>query len=160
MHSNILWVIDIDGTLADNRHRSDLIKPPDPRWDQYFDYGLVLEDSPIPGALEHFEQGRFKHGDHVILTARPERSRSATEAWLHRHQFVVLETRILMKPDMIRHQRASIFKPAALSVLAEDNPTKRIILVEDHPDVLQVLKGTQFGTRTAPQCWTDESCWR
>jgi len=157
---DILWAIDVDGTLADNTHRSYLLQPPTPEWDRYFEYDLTLADSAIPAAVPHFEKGVFKYGEHLILTARPERARRATETWLMREGFVTSKTRILMKPDMIRFQRSTLFKPAALAVLAEEYPGRRIILVDDHREVIEVLKGTMFETRPAPECWEDPVCWK
>jgi hypothetical protein len=150
---SILWAIDVDGTLADNSQREYLLRLPTPDWDAYFDYDLTLEDKPIKEALQHFESGRFLHGEHLILTARPERARKATETWLHREGFVTEDTRILMKPDMIRFQRSTLFKPAALEVLAAEHPGRKIVLVDDHLGILEVLVGSPFETRAAPNCW-------
>lgn len=155
----ILWAIDVDGTLADNSHRNHLLQDP-PDWDRYFSGQLISKDSPLPTALPFFNNGKFKFGDHVILTARPDRGnvRLYTEGWLFRFNFIEPETRVLMKPDLIRFQRSSVFKPSVLEVLAAEYPDHRVILVDDHREILKACEG-RFETRAAPECWETQQCW-
>lgn len=152
-----VWVLDVDGTVANNQHRSHLISGPTPDWAAYFQYNLVMEDSPIETAQTHFVDGNFKHGPFLYLTARPESARIATTRWLMANGFATPWTRILMKPDIIRLQRSSIFKPCALRGLQEEY-AHPLVMVDDHPDVLSALADTEFETRTAPNCW-EEECW-
>jgi hypothetical protein len=157
MSAKKLWAIDIDGTVADNSHRTHLILSLDPDWDSFFN--LMWTDRPIEAARRHFEGGSFKHGPHVILTARPEYTRENTTRWLIEHGFATESTKIYMKPDLIRFQHSQIFKRSALEVLAATEFVgHEITLIEDQLKIRKALEGTEFKTLAAPECWED-ACW-
>ncbi len=83
-----LYVIDIDGTVANNKHREHYIKRVKPDWDGFFSDEEVIKDKAIPEARKHFKDGEFIHGEHKWLTARVEISRAVTAEWLKKTGFV------------------------------------------------------------------------
>lgn len=166
--TNSLYVIDIDGTIADCQHRIHLIRDangnekPKTEWGPLFAPEQIAADTPIGPAFRHFSSfGEFNHGPHVFLTSRPESCRVATMDWLVKHKFappVPGVRRLVMKPNCVRLMRAMVFKPAALEVLQSEYPEYQLVLIEDYDRVLEAvdLMGS-VRTLKAPECWTDGS---
>lgn len=76
----VTLIVDIDGTLADDGHRKDLI----PDWDRYFD--AMGEDTPHHAIVE-LVNAMYESGYYVVLcTGRPDSHREDTEAWLLEHE--------------------------------------------------------------------------
>lgn len=72
---------DIDGTLADARHRAHLVSGAAKDWLRYFD--AAEADSPIMPVIDlACALGRL--GEVIYVTARPETHREPTGAWLAR----------------------------------------------------------------------------
>jgi FMN phosphatase YigB (HAD superfamily) len=120
-------VFDIDGTVADCRHRQHhaLADPPD--WEAFF-AGSDL-DSPLTEgvalALQHAAIGHL-----AWLTGRPERYRATTTAWLHALDLPT--TRLHMRPDDDMRP-APVFKAERLAQLAAEH---EILLVVDDDDLV------------------------
>lgn len=155
-----LYVIDIDGTLADNNHRVHLIRNGNSDWDTFFDPELVFKDTPIPSSLKHFEDGRFIHGDHIFLTARIQSTYMVTMAWLFEHGYATSgwDFRLICKPDYMRLQRSRVFKPSVLSTLKKyDYPDRELILIEDYGEVRRSVEEAGFKVLHAPDCWEEET---
>jgi hypothetical protein len=77
-------VIDLDGVLADVRHRLHHLESKPRDWDAFF-AGLP-DDQVLPEGRAVVDRLTPDH-DLIYLTGRPERTRKATEAWLRRHGF-------------------------------------------------------------------------
>ena len=77
-----LAVFDIDGVLADVRHRLHHLQARPQRWEAFF---LAADRDPLldEGAAR-LRAAQAEH-DVVYLTGRPERNRGLTRAWLARH---------------------------------------------------------------------------
>jgi hypothetical protein len=84
-----LYLVDIDGTIADNKHREWVLKEPGrprPNWDLFFN--MAGSDKPVP----HMQALLFelrRTNDIVYVTGRPERLRGLTMNWLREHKFPV-----------------------------------------------------------------------
>lgn len=77
-----LAVFDLDGTLADTRHRLHHLERRPRDWDAFFD--AARDDPPLEtGVLLARESAR--DCDVAYVTGRPERCRADTLAWLHEH---------------------------------------------------------------------------
>lgn len=154
-----LYCIDVDGTVADNAHRLHLIdrdREGGPDWDAFFSPAQMMLDRPIEAARRHFENGRFIHGPHLFLTARIASARLDTFGWLVRYGFATRETWVICKPDVLRLQRARVFKPSVLAALSKfDYPGHRLVLIEDYGEVRRATADAGFETRHAPDCWDD-----
>lgn len=151
-----LFVIDIDGTLANTDARIGLIRNDSPNWDLFF--AKVLEDTAVEASQAHFRAGRFVHGHHVFLTARPELVRAQTATWLYMHGFAhtpdLSPHQLMMKPDHIRLLRSPLFKVAALQTMARfDSWAHELILIEDYGAVRDAVEDAGFRTLHAPDCW-------
>jgi hypothetical protein len=136
-----LAVIDIDGVVADVRHRLHLIQGSSRRWDQFF--SAAADDPPLPDGVALVRQLAADH-DVVWLTGRPERNRRLTTTWLAA-QGLPTEP-LLMRPDRD-------FRPARLTKREERRTLRRSreigVVVDDDPDVVEMLSAEGFPTRLA-----------
>ena len=87
-------IVDLDSTIADDRWRMWLIDPHmEDGADKYHYYHLHCHDDPV---INRWIVDECLH-DVVFLTARPERMRKETKAWLDRHELSHLA--LLMRSD-------------------------------------------------------------
>ena len=141
MNSRPLAVIDIDGVVADVRHRLHLIQGKPRRWDEFF--AAAGDDPPLPDGVALVHELAADH-DVLWLTGRPERTRRLTAAWLAA-QGLPAEP-LLMRPDR-DFRPARVTKRDQLRTLR----TKQEIgvVVDDDPDVIEMLAADGFPTRLA-----------
>lgn len=123
-------VIDIDGVLADARHREHHLRGR-PDWDAFF--AAAADDEVIEAGRQGLAAAALQ-GPVVLLTGRPERLRALTEEWLARHGLSA--DSIVMRPDSDRRP-ARVFKREALDALG--GPTGVGLVVDDDPEVAQAL---------------------
>ena len=77
--SRPLAVFDLDGTIADVRHRLRFVTQAPRDWDAFF--AAAPEDPPLAEGVA-LARGSAAECEVVYLTGRPERCRADTEAWL------------------------------------------------------------------------------
>ena len=127
-----LAVFDIDGVLADVRHRLHHLQARPQRWEAFF---LAADRDPLleEGALR-LRAAQAAH-DVIYLTGRPERNRRLTTAWLARHG---LPTGPLhMRPDL-DHRPARWMKRSTLRQLARTRTIASVL--DDDPAVVAILR--------------------
>jgi hypothetical protein len=126
-------IIDLDGVLADVRHRLRHLEGPRKNWDAFFagipSDGLLAEGRAVVDRLA---------ADHdiVYLTGRPERTRPDTEEWLTRHALPPGE--LVMRRDGDRRP-ARVTKPALLRRYAASGRQVAVV-VDDDPAVCDALE--------------------
>ncbi len=125
-------VIDIDGTVADHRHREHLIAGAAPNWGAFFaNSGL---DDPLPEgitlAIEH-----TLHSIVIWLTGRPERYRQLTADWLAANGLPTAN--LNMRPDN-DVRSAAIFKAERLAQLSAMYDIA--LVVDDDEQVVATLR--------------------
>jgi hypothetical protein len=125
-------VIDVDGVVADVRHRLRFLRQRPGDWDAFF--AAAVADPPLRPGLELVTGLAVAH-DVVWLTGRPERSRTDTEAWLASHGLPVDAVR--MRPDDDRRS-AKVFKRSELRRLARTRTVA--VVVDDDPAVVKLLQ--------------------
>ncbi len=127
-----LAVFDIDGVLADVRHRLHHLQARPQRWDAFF---LAADRDPLlPDGAARLRAAQAEH-DVVYLTGRPERNRGLTRAWLARQG---LPTGPLhMRPDH-DHRPARWVKRSTLRRLARTRTIASVL--DDDPAVVAVLR--------------------
>jgi hypothetical protein len=127
-----LAVIDLDGVLADVRHRLHHLAGPRKRWDAFF---AGIPDDPV------LVEGRAVVDrlacDHeiVYLTGRPERTRPETVGWLERHRLP--QGRLIMRREGDRRP-ARQTKPQLLRALAAGR--RVAVVVDDDAEVCAALE--------------------
>lgn len=149
-------IIDIDITLADNDHRTHLLKEnvegniPQEAWDAFMSADLVVLDKPQAHALEVLNYMRGHGYRLVFLTGRNEKLRAVTELWLKSHAGWNPETETLIMRDRV--STASEFKEAAFLQYRNSNPDDVFLFFEDDPFVLTMWQkyGLVF---KCPEAW-------
>ena len=122
-----LAVFDIDGVLADVRHRLHHVEGARKDWDAFF--GAAPDDPPLAqGVALALESAN--DCDVVYVTGRPERCREDTLAWFRRHGLP--EGRLSMRRDGDRRP-ARLAKPQLLRSLARDRVVA--VVVDDDAQV-------------------------
>jgi len=134
-------VVDIDGVVADVRHRLHLVEQRPKRWEEFF--ALAAKDPPLDEgvALVH----ELAAGQDIVwLTGRPERTRRLTERWLAQ-QGLPAGT-LLMRPDRD-------YRPARFTKREELRRLRRgreiAVVVDDDPEVTATLAEDGFPVRLA-----------
>jgi hypothetical protein len=138
-------VIDIDGVLADVRHRLSHLATNPKDWDSFF--AAAPQDPPLAEGLAVARQLAVDH-QLIILSGRPERYRSATVTWLRDHSLPTEP--LLMRRDGDRRP-SRVTKIEALRNLALTG--KVAILVDDDPAVCAAAEAAGFAVFLAS--WAD-----
>jgi phosphoglycolate phosphatase-like HAD superfamily hydrolase len=126
-----LAVVDLDGVVADVRHRLRHIRGRRKDWDAFF--AAAPDDPPHPEGLaivRALEQGH----EVVFLSGRPERCRRDTEEWLARHGLG--GHRVVLRPEG-RRQPAAGLKVQLLRRLAAGR--RVAVVVDDDEAVLAAV---------------------
>lgn len=132
MQERPLAVIDLDGVVADVRHRLHHVSNGRRDWDAFF--AAIPDDPVLPEGRAVADRLAADH-DIVYLTGRPERTRADTDEWLRRHQLP--RGRVIMRPER-DHRPARLLKPRLLRSLAAGR--RVAVIVDDDEDVCAALE--------------------
>jgi hypothetical protein len=134
-------VIDIDGVVADVRHRLHLVQRRPKRWAEFF--ARAVEDPPLPEGLAMVRELSDSH-EVLWLTGRPEGTRRDTESWLAAQGLPT-------GPLVMRADRD--YRPARLTKRDELRRLRRGrrigVVVDDDPEVVELLRADGFPVRLA-----------
>lgn len=129
-------VLDLDGVLADTRHRMHFLTRRPKDWDGFFAAAAADPAHPEGLALAHTAVGQ--HRAVVYLSGRPERTRADTLTWLSHHG--APEGELLLRPEGNR-------RPARTVKLAELRRLSRRyrldVLVDDDPEVVRAVRAAR-----------------
>jgi hypothetical protein len=131
-----LAVVDIDGVVADVRHRLHHVARRPKDWDAFF--AAAPDDAPHAEGLECVQALAREH-DIVFLTGRPERCRADTVAWLDRHGLGGHD--VIMRPERDRRP-AAVVKLERLRHLARTRTVAAV--VDDDPIVVDSIRQAGF----------------
>lgn len=134
-------VFDIDGVLADVRHRLHHLDKRPKDWSAFF--AAASADPPLQQGLE---LAHVLAADHAVVyvTGRPSRLGKVTRDWLQRHDLPV-------GPLVMR--RSGDFRPARIAKLElvreidADSPVH--VVVDDDPEVVRALREAGFAVFAA-----------
>lgn len=129
-------VLDIDGVLADVRHRLRHLERRPKDWEAFF--AAAPDDPPLAEGLALARQLSAAY-TLVYLTGRPARLRRDTVDWLAGHGLP--EGRLLMRPHR-DFRPARITKVEFLRGLLQEAPVQ--LVVDDDPDVVEAVRGAGF----------------
>jgi hypothetical protein len=134
-------VVDIDGVLADVRHRLHFLQSRPKDWTGFFTAAAA-----DPVHHEGLELVRRLADDHeiVFVTGRPDRLRRATVEWLETHG--IGAHRLFMRPDGDRRPAAQV-KREILEAVARGRTIG--IVIDDDPIVLSTLRNAGYRTLAA-----------
>lgn len=127
-----LAIVDLDGVVADVRHRLHHLTGRRKDWDAFF--GAAAEDPAHAEGLAVVERLQEDH-DIVYLTGRPERCRADTEAWLDRHGIGGHPLHMRRGDD---RRPAAVVKPELLGRLADGREVA--VVVDDDDRVVAALR--------------------
>jgi thiamine monophosphate synthase len=127
-----LAVIDVDGVVADVRHRLHHIESSPKDWGAFF--ARADRDPPLAVGVERVRNLSQGH-EIVFLTGRPERLRRVTEAWLEKHG--IGGHKVVMR-------RHGDFRPARVAKAEELRRLARgrtvAVVLDDDPEVCTALR--------------------
>ena len=141
--SRPLAVFDIDGVLADVRHRLRFVERRPKDWAAFF--AAAVDDPPLAQGVA-LAQESAKDCDVVYVTGRPERCRADTLDWFRRHGLP--EGRLSMRRDNDRRP-ARLAKPQLLRSLARDRVVA--VVVDDDAQVCAAYR--KAGWRVLEAGW-------
>jgi phosphoglycolate phosphatase-like HAD superfamily hydrolase len=134
-------VVDIDGVLADVRHRLRYVEGRRKDWDAFF--AAAVDDEPLPQGVELANRLAGQHTI-VYLTGRPERCRDDTEAWLDRHRLPA--GALVLRPEGDRRP-ARLTKAQLLDRLSRSGVVA--VVVDDDPAVCATLRAAGWPVEQA-----------
>jgi hypothetical protein len=139
-----LAAVDIDGVVADVRHRLHHLERRPKDWRAFF--AAAPADPPHQEGLAVVARLLEEHHEVVFLTGRPERLRAATRSWLQRHGLG--GHRLVMRPPHDRRP-AAVVKVELLEEVRAGRPVA--VVVDDDRRVLAAM--TQAGHPTFHADW-------
>jgi phosphoglycolate phosphatase-like HAD superfamily hydrolase len=131
----VVW--DLDGTLSDDRARAHFVEVQEGQardWESYYD--AIETDPPIAASMEVLRALHAAGLRIVFLTARPERTRPSTEAWLKANGLSDYD-RLEMRPDG-EERPSSEFKADVITLLRGE--LELVCAFEDRLDVADSLR--------------------
>jgi uncharacterized HAD superfamily protein len=133
-----LAIVDIDGVIADVRHRVHYVEQRPKNWKRFF--AAAVSDEPHPEGLAVVAKLAEDH-DVVFLTGRPEHLRDDTTAWLARHGLD--SHRLLMRPEGDRGPSAR-FKVREVERLARHRTIA--VVIDDDDAVIAAMRTAGYTT--------------
>lgn len=127
-----LAIVDLDGVVADVRHRLVHLTGRRKDWDAFF--AAAVDDPPHPEGIAVVERLQQDH-DVVYLTGRPERCRADTEAWLERHGIGGHPLHMRSGRD---RRPAAVVKPELLRTIAQGREVA--VVVDDDDRVVEAMR--------------------
>jgi len=129
-------VLDLDGVLADTRHRMHFIERRPKDWDGFFT--AAVRDPVHPEGLALARSAADQGRAVVYLSGRPERTRENTVDWLRRQG--APDGEVLLRRDDDRRP-ARMVKIAHLRRLNERFDLQ--VLVDDDPEVVRAVRSAR-----------------
>jgi hypothetical protein len=126
-------VIDLDGVVADVRHRLHFLESTPKDWDNFF---AGIPDDPVLAEGRAVVERLSADHEIVYLTGRPQSTRVDTEAWLERSGLP--QARLIMRRAGDRRP-ARIAKPELLRSYASSGRTIGVV-VDDDLQVCEALE--------------------
>ncbi|MEX2660012.1 MAG: hypothetical protein WD232_09965 [Acidimicrobiales bacterium] len=142
-----LAIVDIDGVVADVRHRLHHLEGRRKDWDAFF--AAAVDDPPYEEGLAIVAELAEDH-EVVFLTGRPERCRADTELWFEANGMA--GHRLFMRPEGTRRPAAHV-KRELLDRLAEGREVA--VIVDDDPLVIAAMRSA--GRPTFHATWGERS---
>jgi FMN phosphatase YigB (HAD superfamily) len=129
-------VFDIDGVVADVRHRVHFVEQRPQDWGRFF---AGAADDPVSEVGADWARKAAAEHDLVWLTGRPEWLRPVTARWLDQHELPAGP--LLMRGDR-DYRPARAFKLAELRKLAARDEI--VVFVDDDPMVIEAAAAAGF----------------
>lgn len=142
-------VVDIDGVLADVRHRLRHVEQTPKDWGAFF---AAADRDPVLPEGRAVAQRLAEDHDLVYLSGRPEWLRDVTLAWLQRYDIPTGE--LLLRTDRDRRP-ARVLKVEILRRLSRERRVDAF--VDDDPEVCAAARAAGFGVLEATWARPDQA---
>ena len=129
-------IFDIDGVVADVRHRVHFVERQPKNWNRFF--AGAEDDSGLDEGIARVHEATAEH-DIVWLTGRPEWLRPITAHWLSER--LLPAGRLLMRPAQ-DYRPARFYKVSVMRKLAAHDDIASF--VDDDPDVIDAARAAGF----------------
>ena len=139
--SRPLAVVDVDGVVADVRHRLHHVESSPKDWGAFF--AKADRDPPLAAGVERVRELLVDH-DVVYLTGRPENLRRVTEAWLERHGIGECPVYMRRRGD---YRPARQAKAELIARIAEGRTVA--VVLDDDPEVCDALRAAGWPVEQA-----------
>lgn len=127
-------VFDIDGVLADVRHRLHHLQSRPKDWAGFF--AAAVDDPVLPEGRRAVDDAKRSGASITYVTGRPSRYRRDTRRWLLAHGFP--EADLHMRPTRDRRP-ARFYKAEVLRRIAADD--ELVAVIDDDVKVVEHLRG-------------------
>lgn len=141
MSERPLAIVDIDGVVADVRHRLHHVQGRPKDWDAFF--AAIPDDPPLADGLALVRELAAAY-DVVYVTGRPEQTRADTMRWLERHGLP--DGRLVMRRPRDRRP-ARLTKPELVRALAEGREVA--VVVDDDAEVCAAMRSAGWPVQLA-----------
>ena len=181
MSKNIVWIFDIDGTLADNHHRESILEyrcdvcltrgltRNEPcfscgsgsstltteSWEKFIEYDVAIKDKPIANALSTLRKLRSMKATIRFVTSRDRKTcERVTVDWLNtRCGWQESEERLYMREDHEEGIPPSVYKERCVMRIKEELGEDTIIVgFDDDPTILQAYAKHGIAVK-CPEGW-------
>jgi hypothetical protein len=129
--------VDLDGVLADVRHRLTYVERRPKDWDAFF--AAAIRDPVLPEGRAVVDRLVAEGHEVVWVTGRPERCRRDTVEWLRRNGFPEAELYMRGNRD---YRPSRVIKVDVLRGLARRKPV--VVAVDDDTAVVAALRTAGF----------------
>lgn len=132
-------IVDIDGTLADTRHRLHHLAKTPKDWKGF--YSEMVKDTANDYVIEVVNALSVKYLV-VAMTGRPEDYRDQTTAWLNKHN--VLFTQLMMRNAKDFRADTIIKKEMLDTLLQQGGDFTPVLSIEDRPEVVKMWRDNKI----------------
>lgn len=148
----MIFIIDIDGTLADLSHREHFVDREYPDWDSFFSPDEVSKDKPIPKTKEGLEAIITASDEAYFLTGRPEHLRAVTMDWLEQYYGISVDNEILFMRPEGDERKSTLFKKDIIE--QKFKTAKDLWFIDDEAGNLEMF--SNYGNiLKAPEIWAE-----
>ena len=132
----VIYIFDIDGTLADCSHRLHYIQQKPVDWDAFF--SACDEDKPIWDTIHILDALHDKGSVILLVSGRRESTRGRTKDWMERHRVRYHEMYMRKDGD---HREDSVVKAELLDKAMEDWKAFEVAgIFEDRKQVVDMYR--------------------
>jgi hypothetical protein len=134
----MIYIFDIDGTLADLSERLHFITGEKKDWKSF--YKSCVTDKPIPEVIRIARALKAASYTLVFSTGRSTDIYQETKDWLENNGLFGIYARIYMRPEG-DHREDSVVKSELLDMIIDDYPEEKIMGVfEDRQQVVDMYR--------------------
>lgn len=135
-----LFIFDLDGTLADIRHRRHLVEGETKDWRGFF--AACVDDAPMTSVIRTLQELRSAACDVWVWSGRSDEVREDTMRWIERHGVIDGRTKrfqIRMRPAG-DHQPDEKLKATWLESLAQCDRRRLVAIFEDRDRMVKLWR--------------------